>query len=75
MNEPTDGWRTASASGQTDCVEVRWRIDDATARQGSALVRLRDSKNPDGGMLTLTGGSFVAFLAGVRSGRLPRRRC
>lgn len=54
-------WCKSSYSGQTgDCVEV------ASLDKGGRAVR--DSKNPDGGMLSFTKGGWSAFLNGVRAG-------
>lgn len=51
-------WRksTYSAGDGQDCVEVAF---------GPDLVALRDSKNPEGGQLTLTPAAFRALLAHV----------
>jgi hypothetical protein len=55
-------WRKSSLSGndQPSCVEVAFVVDDA--------VLVRDSKDPDGAVLTFTRGEWVAFLGGVRNG-------
>lgn len=49
-------WRTSSASGGTDCVEVAFVT-------GAVLVR--DSKNRDGAVLTFPNDSWQRFIAGV----------
>lgn len=49
-------WRKSSyseANGNSDCVEVGYAAGDVTA--------LRDSKNPDGGMLTVPTAGWVAL--------------
>ncbi len=53
------GWfkSTRSTSGSDNCVEVR--ITDV-------VTRVRDSKNPAGGALTLDRAAFAAFVAGAR---------
>jgi|HubBroStandDraft_6_1064221.scaffolds.fasta_scaffold141133_3 hypothetical protein len=54
-------WRKSSYSGQgANCVEVA-QLRDATA--------VRDSKNPDGPVLTFPADAWGAFVAGVKSGR------
>jgi hypothetical protein len=49
-------WRTSSHSGSEggECVEVATH---------PAAVHVRDSKNPDGPMLTLTPATWAAFTA------------
>jgi Domain of unknown function (DUF397) len=54
-------WRKSSFSGsQGDCVEI------AGLPGGGAAVR--DSKDPDGAVLTFTAGEWAAFLAGAKTG-------
>lgn len=51
-------WRKSSYSNDSsDCVEV-----------GSTLNAVRDSKNPDGPVLSIAG--FAAFVCDVKSGRI-----
>jgi Domain of unknown function (DUF397) len=53
-------WRKSSASSSNaNCVEVRG--------QGDA-VDVRDSKNPDGPVLSFGPGEWVTFVAGVKLG-------
>jgi hypothetical protein len=52
-------WVSASASGDTNCVQ---------ARPAGGGVQLRDSKDPDGPVLTFTAPEWEAFLAGARKG-------
>jgi hypothetical protein len=62
MNTPV--WRKSSHSGSvvdSDCVEV---ADFAGA------IGVRDSKNPDGPHLTLSGRSFATLIGRVKAGRL-----
>jgi Domain of unknown function (DUF397) len=57
-------WRKSSYSSgdsQTDCVEL------AALETG---VGVRDSRNPDGGHVTVDRTSFATLLARVRSGAL-----
>jgi hypothetical protein len=52
-------WRKSSyseANGNSDCVEVAWT---------PATTVVRDSKNPDGGMLTIAESSWHAFRTAV----------
>jgi hypothetical protein len=54
-------WRKSSHSGGgNNCVEV------AEIAGGRAV---RDSKNPDGGHLTLAAGPWQAFIADIKRGR------
>ncbi|WP_084504420.1 DUF397 domain-containing protein [Actinoplanes sp. N902-109] len=56
-------WRKSRRSAlQSNCVEI------AHGRDGS--VHLRDSKDPHGGILTLTSAGFSAFLSDVKDGKL-----
>jgi hypothetical protein len=56
-------WRKSKHSGtQGNCVEV------ATNLPG--MVAIRDSKNPDGEVLTVSRTSWAAFVAGLRRERL-----
>ncbi|MFJ9536992.1 DUF397 domain-containing protein [Streptomyces sp. NPDC101225] len=52
-------WRKSSFSGDTggDCVEVA---------DLSSHTAIRDSKNPAGGVVTVTAGAFSAFLRILR---------
>lgn len=62
---PADArWRKASRStASNNCVEV-------ASASGAAAVR--DSKNRDGGHLTIAAGTWAAFLADVKRGRYDR---
>jgi hypothetical protein len=56
-------WSRSSYSGANgNCVEVA--VPDAEA------VLVRDSKNPEGGYLTVDRASFRAFIEAARSGKL-----
>ena len=56
-------WRKSTfSSGTNDCVEV------ADLPDGQRAVR--DSKNPAGGMLSVTAIEWRAFVAGVKSGEI-----
>lgn len=52
-------WRKATLSGNNGCIEV------TPLRDG---VALRDSKDPDGPMLTYTHHEWSAFLDGAKKG-------
>jgi hypothetical protein len=52
--------KSTQSGGQGDCVEVF----DATT-----VIHVRDSKNPEGGILSFDRDAFVAFLNAVRDGR------
>lgn len=57
MSEPT--WRKSSHSHSDNCVEV--------ADLG-ATIAVRDSKDPDGPVLTFTRSELAAWLAGCKAG-------
>jgi hypothetical protein len=50
-------WRKSTRSSSGNCVEVR---------ADPVLIRLRDSKDPEGGMLSVSRETFADFLDGVR---------
>lgn len=58
-------WRKSSYSGGTggDCVELA---------RGRYQLKLRDSKAPNGGMLSVADASALAFLSAVKAGRYQR---
>ena len=58
-------WRKSSYSGANggDCVEL--------AHTKGAMF-MRDSKNPNGGMLKFTPGTFSALLTDIKSGKYDR---
>jgi hypothetical protein len=73
-------WRKSSYSngnGNSDCVEVgHWRKSSFSNGNGNStcvevgfaageVTALRDSKNPDGGMLTVPSASWDRFRAGL----------
>ena len=56
-------WRTSSYSnGGGECVEVAELPDRGCA--------LRDSKNPDGGVILVDRRAWATLLAGIKTGRL-----
>jgi len=60
INPPGTSWRKSTHSGGNmgDCVEV------ATNLPG--IVAVRDSKNPDGPVLTFTRDEWRAFLKSIK---------
>lgn len=73
------GWRKSSYSGSSggECVEVMWRKSSFSGSSGGDCVEvatssdrtaLRDSKNVDGPILTVSVTAFVTFLATARTG-------
>jgi Domain of unknown function (DUF397) len=76
-----DGWIKASASGSNggNCVEMMpWEKSTASSGAGQCVetagcvcgdeVRVRDSKDPLGPVLTFTKAEFAAWLNGAKSG-------
>ncbi|WP_026066484.1 DUF397 domain-containing protein [Actinoalloteichus spitiensis] len=53
--------KSSYCGGINNCVEVG---------QAPGVVAVRDTKNRDGGTLVVDRGTFAAFLAAVKSGRL-----
>ena len=61
-----DTWIKSSLSTYNgNCVEVAGLGDD--------IIRVRDSKNPRGGMLNFTTAEWDAFIGGVRNGEFDRK--
>jgi len=63
------GWRKASTCDSNTCVE--WTKATACSADGNCAevaILLRDSKNPDGPVLSFTPDEWRAFVAGVRAG-------
>jgi hypothetical protein len=59
-------WRKSSLSGSGNCVEVRVRPDG---------VDVRNSKDPDGQLLSFTHREWDVFIDGVTAGEFrPSRR-
>jgi len=62
----TEQWRKSSHSGGTSdeaCVEVAGL---------SGVVGIRDSKDPDGGRLAVSGAEFGVLVEAIKRGRLDR---
>jgi hypothetical protein len=74
------GWTKPSRSySNGNCVEVAWHKAAASHANGCCveagagtcgMVHVRDSKDPDGPVLTFPPGTWEAFLAGVKAGEL-----
>ena len=54
-----DSWRTATKSAGGDCVQVR---------SNAGMVSVRDSKHPEGSVLSYTRREWAAFIDGVKRG-------
>jgi hypothetical protein len=54
------GWVKSTFSGSGNCVE--WSVEPADRR-----VQVRDSKDPDGAVLTFTMSEWSAFVEGVKN--------
>lgn len=66
FNEPL--WRTSSRSGTNgDCVQVATNLAYTLG-----VVYVRDSKDPDGGVLNFSPEAWAAFAGGVRRGEFDR---
>jgi hypothetical protein len=57
-------WRKAVASGSGNCLEVAFRGDGA--------VFIRNSRDPQGNVLTFTGSEWDCFLDGATKGEFKR---
>lgn len=58
-------WRTAARSAGENCVEI--------AQDADGTVRLRDSKDPEGTMLSFPAESWAAFLGMAKAGEFDFR--
>jgi hypothetical protein len=70
-------WAKAQASigSNVNCLEARWKSAEASAYNGDCLqarldgtVEVRDSKHPDGAVVTVTPEDWELFLAGALGG-------
>lgn len=64
---PGDGWVKAAASSAngTGCVELCASLD-------GQYVGMRDSKNPNAGVLVFTHGEIEAFIDGANKGEFDK---
>ena len=69
-------WRKSSRSEASDCVEASsWRKSTASAGagdcveagHGGGVVGVRDSRDPDGGLLEVTPAAWRAFTARLKA--------
>jgi hypothetical protein len=56
----TTRWRKSSFSGLNECVEV--------AELAGGCIGIRNSKNPDAGMVVFTRPEVIAFVRGLQAG-------
>ncbi|MBZ4019440.1 DUF397 domain-containing protein [Streptomyces purpurogeneiscleroticus] len=56
MSTVLNTWRKSSHSAETECVEVA---------ETPHLIAIRDSKNPDGPVVTVGPGAFAEFVGYV----------
>lgn len=73
--EVLDPWVKSSRSMSTNCVEVAFAKSSQSAATScvevaacSCHVRVRDSKDPTGPVLTFTRDEWAAFIDGARAG-------
>lgn len=59
VNSISDGWRKSSFCDTSACVEVR--VQDG-------LIQVRDSKDPEGSVLTYTESQWATFVRGATDG-------
>ncbi|WP_280238145.1 DUF397 domain-containing protein [Nocardia abscessus] len=57
-------FKSTRSSAGSDCVEI--------AHLHGGYVGVRDSKNPDGGVLVFTPSEWEGFLSGARNGQFDR---
>jgi hypothetical protein len=66
VSDPSHIWIKSSLSSYNgSCVEVTGLAEET--------IRVRDSKNPRGGMLNFTIAEWDAFIGGVRLGEFDRK--
>lgn len=69
-------WQSSSFCDTGQCVEVQWQKSSFCDTGGcvevmqpvAGSIMVRDSKDPDGPMLTFNTDEWTAFVTGVRSG-------
>jgi Domain of unknown function (DUF397) len=71
------------SSPQRQAVAMHWRKSSLSTYNGNCVevaglagetIRVRDSKNPQGGILSFTTEGWDAFIGGVRNGEFNRTR-
>ena len=65
-DSPSDWIKSSLSYHNGTCVEVAGLEDE--------IIRVRDSKNPRGGILSFTPAEWDAFVGGVRNGEFDRKR-
>jgi hypothetical protein len=66
-------WFTSSYCAANECLETRWQKSSHSSSGGcvearqDGVVQVRDSKDPDGPVLSVTPAGWVRFLASLRS--------
>ena len=65
-NASQDWMKSSLSMHNGSCVEVAGLADE--------IIRVRDSKNPRGGILSFTPAEWDAFIGGVRLGEFDRKR-
>ena len=68
-NASQDWMKSSLSMHNGSCVEVAGLADEIA----DEIIRVRDSKNPSGGVLAFTHAEWDAFLGGVRNGEFDRR--
>ncbi|WP_329367707.1 DUF397 domain-containing protein [Streptomyces sp. NBC_00669] len=80
---PSVEWRKSSYSNGSggECVEIGWRKSSYSNGSGgdcvevgdgdSAVLPVRDSKDPEGPVLTFTPTAWTSFIGALKSGALP----
>lgn len=71
------GWGKSSHSSVGECVEVGWNKSTHSTNNGQCVetatgcgqIHVRDSKNPDGPVLTFSPQDWAEFTASVKAGR------
>ncbi|MFG1920344.1 DUF397 domain-containing protein [Cryptosporangium sp. NPDC048952] len=63
MTFKPDSWHKSTRSASMHCVEVA---------ETPSLIGVRDSKNPEGAVLTYPVGRWAAFLHGIKLGEFDR---